>query len=72
MRPEDLVGFAEVAGMLGVPRRTAARYVKRADFPAPFVRLASGPIWLRRDIEKWAKGYLPLAGGRPRKPPSSR
>lgn len=71
MSPEDLVGFAEVVGTLKVPRRTAARYVKRADFPAPFVRLASGPIWLRRDIQKWAKGHLPLAGGRPRKSPGT-
>lgn len=72
MKPQDLAGFAEVAGMLRVPRRTAARYVKRPDFPAPFVRLASGPIWLRGDVQKWAKGHLPLAEGRPRKPPPSR
>jgi prophage regulatory protein len=67
MRPRDLVGFAEVVDLLGVPRRTVARYAKRADFPEPFVRLASGPIWLRGEVERWAKKTLPLAGGRPPK-----
>jgi prophage regulatory protein len=67
MRPEDLVGFSEIVGLLRVPKRTAARYVKRPDFPEPFVRLASGPIWLRGDVQKWASGHLPLAAGRPTK-----
>jgi predicted DNA-binding transcriptional regulator AlpA len=72
MRAEDLMGFAEVADLLGVPKRTAARYAKRSDFPEPVRRLASGPIWVRRDVERWAKKNLPLTGGRPRNPSSSR
>jgi predicted DNA-binding transcriptional regulator AlpA len=70
MRPEDLIGFKEIVQMLGVAQRTAARYVKRSDFPPPYVRLAAGPIWLRRDVEKWARSRLPLPEGRPKRPPS--
>jgi prophage regulatory protein len=65
MRPDDLVGFTEVVELLGVPRRTAARYVKRPDFPEPYVRLAAGPIWLRADVQRWTKAHLPLPVGRP-------
>jgi predicted DNA-binding transcriptional regulator AlpA len=65
MKPEDLIGFSEIAELLGVAQRTAARYVKRPDFPAPYVRLAAGPIWLRGEVLKWAKSHLPLAAGRP-------
>jgi prophage regulatory protein len=65
MRPQDLVGFSEVVELLDVPRRTAARYVARPDFPAPYVRLAAGPIWLRAAVERWAKAHLPLRAGRP-------
>jgi predicted DNA-binding transcriptional regulator AlpA len=67
MRPRELVGFAEVVELLGVPRRTVARYVQRDDFPEPYVRLRAGPIWLRGDVEKWGKVNLPLRMGRPRK-----
>jgi len=65
VRPEDLIGFSEVVELLGVAQRTAARYVKRPDFPAPYVRLAAGPIWLRADVDRWGKAHLPLPAGRP-------
>jgi hypothetical protein len=65
MRPQDLVGFSEVVELLDVPRRTAARYVSRPDFPAPYVRLAAGPIWIRAAVERWEKAHLPLRAGRP-------
>jgi hypothetical protein len=43
--------------------RTAARYVKRPDFPGPLARLAAGPVWHRVDVDKWAKKHLPLPRG---------
>jgi hypothetical protein len=70
MRAEDLMGFSEIADLLDVPKRTAARYAKRPDFPEPVRRLAAGPIWVRRDVERWANKHLPLTGGRPRRPSS--
>ena len=66
MSPE-LAGLQEVAEILGVPKRTAARYVRRADFPPPLDRLASGPVWRRVDVEQWGRHSLPLRTGRPPK-----
>lgn len=60
-----LAGLAEVAELLEVPKRTAARYVKRDDFPAPVDRLAAGPVWRLLDVESWGREHLPLPTGRP-------
>jgi len=65
--PEELAGLAEVAAICGVTKRAAQKYTARADFPAPLDRLASGPVWLRADVEAWAKATLPLQTGRPPK-----
>jgi prophage regulatory protein len=67
MSPDDLLGFSEVQAVLEVGRTTAFRYTNRPDFPAPADTLASGRVWRRRDVERWAKKYLPLQGGRPPK-----
>src|SRR5439155_15896492 len=68
---EDLVGPSEIAELLGVSRRTVARYTRRSDFPRPLGRIAASPIWRHRDVEKWGKEHLPLATGRPpQKPPT--
>jgi len=60
-----LAGIAEVAEMLGVSRRTAARYANRSEFPAPVARLRAGPVWLADDIEAWAQGVPQPQRGRP-------
>jgi predicted DNA-binding transcriptional regulator AlpA len=66
--PEDLAGLAEIAEMLGVTKQTALKYMRRVDFPEPFGHVAAaGSVWLRRDVETWAKETLPLPTGRPRK-----
>jgi predicted DNA-binding transcriptional regulator AlpA len=66
--PEDLVGLVEIIEMLGVSKATAFKYTRRDDFPEPLGHLsAAGPVWLRRDVERWAKETLPLPTGRPRK-----
>jgi prophage regulatory protein len=66
--PNVSQGIAEIAEMLGVTKRTAYRYIERLDFPPPLGRVSAGPIWLRADVEAWAKTHLPLPPGRPRKP----
>lgn len=53
--------------MLGVTRRTVERYIARADFPEPLGEISAGRVWLRRDVQKWAKETLPLRTGRPPK-----
>ncbi len=64
----DLLGLAELAAMLVVTKGTARRYAARGDFLAPLGRLASGPVWRRAEVERWARDHLPLPPGRPRKP----
>ena len=65
MPDDELLGLAEVAEVLGVARRTAARYVKRLDFPEPIGRLRATPIWRRKEVEAWGASQLPLPEGRP-------
>ena len=61
-----LAGFAELAELLGVTKRTVQRYTVRSDFPQPVARLAAGPVWLEDDVLAWWATYVPAAGGRPR------
>ena len=67
MAPDELAGLAEVAALCKVSKRTAQSYTARPDFPAPLDRLASGPVWRRRDVERWATKHLPFRTGRPPK-----
>lgn len=66
----ELAGLAEVAALLGVSKRTVKNYRDRADFPKPIEELASGPVWLRSDVQAWADTHLPLPPGRPRRDPA--
>lgn len=51
----DLVGAHEIAGLLGVSRqRVHALVTARSGFPDPVAQLASGRIWQRKDIARWA------------------
>jgi predicted DNA-binding transcriptional regulator AlpA len=58
---DGLAGLAELAGILGVTKRTAQRYAKRADFPQPIATLAATPVWRVKDLLEWRKATLPLA-----------
>lgn len=57
--PAELIDAGEVAEILGLSRRQAvSTYRSRyPDFPAPTVEKNSGKcvLWLRSDIEAWAK-----------------
>jgi hypothetical protein len=61
----ELAGLSEVADLLKVTKRSALRYSKRADFPVPVERLASGPVWRLNEVREWARKQLPLPAGRP-------
>ena len=50
-----LVGLTEIAAMLEVSRQRVDQLARREDFPAPEVELASGRVWEREAVEKWAK-----------------
>jgi hypothetical protein len=59
VEPGDLIDASEVAPIIGVSssKAVAVYRARYPDFPAPFVTKASGKcvLWLRADIEKWAK-----------------
>jgi predicted DNA-binding transcriptional regulator AlpA len=66
-KESELLGVTEIAAMNGVRVNTAWRWTRRDDFPPPTARLARGPLWRRRDVEKWAE-RLPLRPGPKPKP----
>jgi predicted DNA-binding transcriptional regulator AlpA len=68
MSPDELAQLAEVADVLGVSKRSAARYVEIDGFPAPIEQLSTGRVWRRVDVARWGKANLPLKTGRPRSP----
>ena len=49
------MGIREIAAMLGVSPQRVDQLSNTAGFPAPEAQLASGRIWTRAAIEKWAK-----------------
>ena len=51
----ELVGVAETAAILGWDKRRIFTYLGRGSFPQPFAALASGRVWLRSDIEAYAR-----------------
>jgi predicted DNA-binding transcriptional regulator AlpA len=52
----DLVGVTEIAAMLGVSRQRIDQLIRtHPDFPRPVAELVAGRIWLRPDIETWAR-----------------
>lgn len=60
----DLVSVTEIAQRLG--RSVGAIHQARrrhADFPAPVASLATGPVWLWSDVERW--NAIPRKLGRP-------
>lgn len=60
VHPDDLVDANEVAVMLGLASNKAVAVYRGRydDFPAPWIVKGSGKcvLWLRADIEAWARG----------------
>lgn len=54
--PEELVGAAEIAEILGITRQRVDRISRtHSDFPLPQAELKSGRIWSRAEVEAWAR-----------------
>lgn len=50
-----VVGTSEVAALLGVHAVTVSKWTRGVNsFPAPDAQLASGPVWRRSTIDRWA------------------
>jgi hypothetical protein len=61
-----LVGVGEAAVLLGISKQRLTTLSKREDFPAPLVRLKSGPVWREGDLSTFREGWQ-RKGGRPPK-----
>lgn len=53
--PEHLMGIAEIAALLGVSRTRIHQIRGEGALPEPYDSLAMGPVWLREDVQKWAR-----------------
>jgi len=65
LRPDtpELLAATDVAELLGISRqRVHQLHSERADFPAPYARLGSGPIWTRPAIEAFDKRWTRKPG----------
>jgi len=52
-----LAGVAEAAQVMGWDKRRVITYIDRGKFPAPVQSLASGRVWLRSDVERFAQDW---------------
>jgi hypothetical protein len=52
-----LAGVAEAAEVMGWDKRRVITYIDRGRFPEPIQSLASGRVWLRRDVEEFAEAW---------------
>ena len=55
MSPHHLVGASEIGELLGVTRQRIDQLAKEPGFPAPTVELAAGRVWVKEDVEEWAR-----------------
>ncbi len=62
-----LAGVAEAARVMGWDKRRVITYIDRGRFPAPVQALASGRIWLRSDVERFAREWRARQAGRRRR-----
>jgi predicted DNA-binding transcriptional regulator AlpA len=67
----SLVGVTEAAALLGWDRRRVVTYVDRGSFPRPVAELASGRVWLRADVEAFARAFRRRQARRARRRASS-
>jgi predicted DNA-binding transcriptional regulator AlpA len=51
----DLMGTTEIAELLGVSRQRADQLSRTEGFPEPVAEIAAGRIWLREDVDHWAR-----------------
>ena len=63
----QVVGVAEAAEIMAWDKRRVITYIDRGHFPEPVAALAGGRIWLREDVEDYARSWRerhPCAKGR--------
>jgi len=61
-----LAGVAEAADVMGWDKRRVITYIDRGRFPEPLQSLASGRVWVRSDVETFARDWRARRGRRSR------
>jgi hypothetical protein len=59
-----VAGVAEAAEVMGWDKRRVVTYIDRGRFPEPLQSLASGRIWLRSEVERFAREWRSRRAGR--------
>lgn len=62
--PEEFVGVAEIADVLGVSRQRVSELRGRSGFPRPAADLAAGPVWRLSSLQRFVSDW-PRRPGRP-------
>jgi hypothetical protein len=60
----ELVGISELAALLSVTQQRASQLAARRDFPAPYQRLASGPVWFKHSLSRFLEEWEQKRRGR--------
>ncbi len=67
-QPQDLIGYVEIAEILGVTRQRARELATtNPDFPRPLAQLAASPVYTRPSVTAFAARWPRRRTGRPRK-----
>jgi hypothetical protein len=66
-----LAGVAEAADVMGWDKRRVITYIDRGRFPEALQSLASGRVWLRADVERYAADWRSRHAHRSRRKPSA-
>ena len=57
---KEIVGHYEAAEILCWQKQQVSVYISRGKFPEPLQKLASGPIWLKEDIQKFKESRMKM------------
>lgn len=49
----EVVGYAEIAKLVGVSRQRARQFAEKPSFPAPVIKTAQGPLFNLHAVERW-------------------
>ncbi len=67
----NLLGVGELANLLGVSKQRASELARSSGFARPFAELASGPVWLEPNVQRFIRDWE-RKPGRPKKAIPSR
>lgn len=55
LRGVDLIGVTQIGRLFDVSKQRADQLSRLDGFPKPAATLATGRVWKRADVEKWAR-----------------